>query len=243
MPMTAYALSNQDSALIYGQLADSDALLVSCEAVRLHSGVAEAFAILKEQAASAGIILRIASGFRNFDRQLSIWNRKAAGQLNVLGSDGQVLDLAQLTEAERVFAILRWSALPGASRHHWGTDMDVFDGRDLPADYRLQLTTAEAYSQFARLHAWLDERMAKEGSAHGFIRPYQQDRGGIAPEPWHLSYAPLAEAFQRVFSLGQLAAILAATDIALKEAILANLDEIHHRFIALPYSIYPAKGV
>ena len=241
--MTPYTLSSQDSALLYGQVPDAYAALVNCETVFLHSGAAEAFALLKEQAAAADIDLRIASGFRNFDRQLSIWNRKAAGQLNVLGSDGQVLDLAQLTEPERVFAILRWSALPGASRHHWGTDMDVYDGRDLPADYRLQLTTAEAYSQFGRLHAWLDTRMAQEGSACGFIRPYQQDRGGIAPEPWHLSYAPLAEAFQQVFSLQQLAAILAATDIALKEAILANLDEIHRRFIALPYSIYPAKGV
>ena len=28
--------------------------------------------------------------------------------------------------------------------------------------------------------------------AFGFFRPYTTDRGGVAPEPWHLSYAPVA---------------------------------------------------
>ena len=37
------------------------------------------------------------------------------------------------------------------------------------------------------------------GSAHyagefGFYRPYASDRGGVQPEPWHLSYAPVARA-------------------------------------------------
>lgn len=240
--MPLYQLSSQDRDLLYGRAADDSAALVSCESVLLHIGVEPAFAALKEQALTAGISLRIASGLRNFDRQLAIWNRKASGQLAVLGSDGRPLDLSRLTEIERVFAILRWSALPGASRHHWGTDMDVYDDQDLPADYRLQLTETESRSVFGHLHAWLDEQIGR-GKAQGFIRPYQQDRGGIAPEPWHLSYAPLAEAFQRAFSLQQLADILAETDIALKGVILANLDEIHRRFIELPYSIYPAKGV
>ena len=41
------------------------------------------------------------------------------------------------------------------------------------------------------MHAWLDGQMAA-GRSHGFFRPYQKDHGGIAPERWHLSYAPLA---------------------------------------------------
>ncbi len=40
--------------------------------------------------------------------------------------------LASSAEAERVAAILVWSALPGASRHHWGTDCDVIDAAALP---------------------------------------------------------------------------------------------------------------
>ena len=42
---------------------------------------------------------------------------------------------------------------------------------------------------FDPLHRWLDERMAVNES-HGFFRPYDKDRKGVAPERWHLSYAP-----------------------------------------------------
>ena len=37
------------------------------------------------------------------------------------------------TTAARIDAILCWSALPGGSRHHWGTDCDVIDAAALPA--------------------------------------------------------------------------------------------------------------
>jgi LAS superfamily LD-carboxypeptidase LdcB len=240
--MTPAKLSGQDRGLLYGLDSGACTSLAGCESVLLHAAVMEPFGAFANRAADAGIELRIASGFRSFERQLSIWNRKASGQLATLGADGTVLDISQLTERERVFAILRWSALPGASRHHWGTDMDVFDAQGLPDGYQLQLTVAESYEIFGRLHTWLDKQIQQD-TAMGFIRPYQVDSGGIAPEPWHLSYAPLAEVFQRAFSLEQLARILADADIALKAAILANLDEIHRRFIELPYSIYSTKRV
>ncbi len=35
----------------------------------------------------------------------------------------------------------------------------------------------------------------------GFYRPYAVDRGGVHPEPWHLSYAPLAQQALAAFSL------------------------------------------
>jgi LAS superfamily LD-carboxypeptidase LdcB len=235
-------LSSRDQTLLYGLGSEACVAVPGCEAVLLHALVVEPFTALAQSASREGIDLRIASGQRGFERQLSIWNRKASGQLRVFGNDGLPIDLAQLTELEQVFAIMRWSALPGASRHHWGTDLDVFDAQDLPDDYQLLLTVEESRVMFGRLHTWLDEQI-EQNTAMGFIRPYQQDRGGVAQEPWHLSYAPLAEVFQRAFSIDQLASILAESDIALKAAILANLEEIHQRFIELPYSIYPAKRV
>ncbi len=36
-------------------------------------------------------------------------------------------------------AILRWSALPGGSRHHWGCDFDVYARNLLPPGTQLQL--------------------------------------------------------------------------------------------------------
>jgi len=42
-----------------------------------------------------------------------------------------------------VRAILHWSALPGASRHHWGTEIDVIDRAALADGRKAQLIPAE----------------------------------------------------------------------------------------------------
>ncbi len=160
---------------------------------RLVPEAAAAFARLQADARAAGFELAIASSYRDFDRQLAIFNGKARGERAVHDDAGAPVDLAALPAEQRLFAILRFSALPGTSRHHWGTDLDVFDAAAVPEGYRVQLTPQEVYppGPFAPLHEWLDARMAA-GESHGFFRPYEQDRGGIAPERWHLSYAPLA---------------------------------------------------
>ena len=89
--------------------------------------------------------------------------------------------------------ILRFSALPGASRHHWGTDLDVFDPTLLPKGQTLALTPSEYGDSgyFSALTQWLDHAIAN-GQSRGFERPYDADRGGVAIEPWHLSYLPRA---------------------------------------------------
>lgn len=202
--------------------------------VFLHEKVVLPFARLQEAAALEGITLAIASGFRDFDRQLAIWNAKARGQRPVLDQYGAPLDVAFLSEEALMFAILRWSALPGTSRHHWGTDMDVWDSSAVDASYSLKLV-AEEYAPegpFALLGKWLSAPVL---ATLGFFRPYQMDRGGVSPEPWHLSYAPVASTFEHCLDGDALAAVLAGADIMLKAVILANLDEIIHRFVACPY--------
>lgn len=194
-----------------------------------------AFERLQLRAADSGIALAMASGYRCFERQLSIWNRKVRGQLPVLDHQGQALEISSLSDIEKIFAILRWSALPGASRHHWGTDCDVYDKAAISPDYSLQLTQQEADGQFANLHRWLDLQIESH-QAEGFFRPYDADRGGIAPEPWHLSYEPLAQTCQQSFSIFHLAEILQTADMALKDVVLENLPDIYQRFIRLPIS-------
>ncbi|MCC6930995.1 MAG: M15 family metallopeptidase [Gemmatimonadaceae bacterium] len=187
---------------------------------------------LREAASREGFDLRLESGFRSFDRQLSIWNRKVRGELAVLDSNAQPLDIAKLAPRDLVFSILRWSALPGASRHHWGTDVDVVDAAATPAGYVVQLVPAEVEpgGMHAPLHAWLDERIAT-GTAHGFYRPYDRDRGGVAPERWHLSHAPLAAQYLPRLTLDVLRETVLHADLALKETVLEHLDEIHARFV------------
>jgi LAS superfamily LD-carboxypeptidase LdcB len=199
---------------------------------RIHVDTVEAFRALREAARAEGFDLAILSGFRSFDRQLSIWNRKAAGDLPVLDSAARPLDAAVLSPRELALAILRWSALPGASRHHWGTDVDVYDARAKPQGYEVELIPAEveAGGMFAPLHEWLDARIA-EGTSFGFFRPYDRDCGGVAPERWHLSHAPIARDYARLLTPTLLRETLATTDMALADVVLRELDSIFERFV------------
>ena len=200
--------------------------------VRVHWEVVEPFLRLRSDAALAGFDLQVLSGFRDFARQGSIWNRKVMGDLAVLDSDAVPLDVRTLGERELVFAILRWSALPGASRHHWGTDLDVYDANARPSGYEIELIPeeVEAGGMFAPIHEWLDERIAA-GASHGFFRPYDEDRQGVAPERWHVSHAPIAVRCERGLTIEVLRATLLESDLRLRDTVLEHLEEIYERFV------------
>jgi len=195
----------------------------------LHREVAGSYLAMRAAAAADGLDLVAFSSFRDFDRQLAIWNGKFRGERELLGRDGRRLDALALPAADRVAAILWWSALPGASRHHWGTDFDVMDLAAVPQGYRIQVIPAEYApgGPFHRLTTWLDEHM----HAYGFFRPYRTDRGGVSPEPWHLSHAPVAARAQRALSLERLRAVLADSGIEGKEAVLESLPENFRRYV------------
>lgn len=198
----------------------------------VHRDVVEPFLALRDAGRAHGFELAIDSGFRDFERQRSIWNRKVRGELKVLDSDAVPLDITTLSQRELALAILRWSALPGASRHHWGTELDVFDAAARPEGYVVELIPDEVNpgGMFGPLHAWLDERMAA-GTAFGFFRPYDRDRGGVAPERWHLSCAPVATPLEGALTVEVLRATLSAAELELKDTVLEMLDEIHERYV------------
>ncbi len=206
----------------------------------LHRDVVKAYLGLVEQAAEEGIALRLASGFRSFERQLAIWNAKARGERAVVGSNGQCVTMSELSERDKVFAILRWSALPGASRHHWGSDMDIWDSAAVPDGYQLQLTPEEyaVGGPFAACSQWLDTLISRGKTA--FFRPYTgsgegSSVEGVAAEPWHLSFRPLATMCEQGLSRGVIYRVIENADICLQETILENLDEIYSRFIRSQY--------
>ena len=195
----------------------------------LHYAVVRPFMAMRLSAKADGIDLVPASSFRDFGRQLAIWNGKCRGERTLLGASGEVLDPRTLTGEQLVAAILRWSALPGASRHHWGTDMDVIDAAVLPAGYAVQFVPEEyaAGGVFASLNEWLHRNAA----AHGFFRPYATFRGGVQPEPWHLSYAPVASQALAQFSVDMLHAALDAEDLEAAESVLRQLPQIVQRYV------------
>lgn len=195
----------------------------------LHPQATAAFAGLRAAAAKSDIDLVVVSSFRSFEHQLSIWNDKFHGRRPLLDAAGQALDRAMLDEAELVRAILLWSALPGASRHHWGTDIDLIDRAALPGGQRPQLLPAEyaAGGVFQRLGAWLPQHCQD----YGFFLPYDRDRGGVRPEPWHLSFAPVSGPSLPALTAEVLAGALAGADLAGAGVVRRQLHDIHARYV------------
>lgn len=211
------------NAHLYGL---DESMLVSCDPQgdfsprppsRLHSQAALAFQQLQTAALKSGIQLHIASGFRSFTQQQHIWERKFSHESR-----------RHLSTEEKVTDILRWSALPGTSRHHWGTDFDAYDSSAIE---RSQLTLEPwEYGQDGpchRLYLWLKANAAD----FGFYPPYDKDRGGVAPEPWHWSYAPLAKHYLQAFDSNELCALLIQAKLPGLIQMSDNLDTYVHEYV------------
>jgi LAS superfamily LD-carboxypeptidase LdcB len=210
--------------------AQSHIVLVADPPCALHTYVVAPFLKLRAAAAAAGFDVVAASSFRDFDRQLAIWNAKYSGRAPLYDEAGRPLEAAQLPPPQRVEAILLWSALPGASRHHWGTDLDLIDRKATSPEYRVQLTAAEftAPGPFAPLAAWLDANAPR----FGFFRPFRGVISGVQPEPWHVSFAPVAESARHMLTPGMLREALQQAPLLGKECVFERLDELHARYVA-----------
>jgi LAS superfamily LD-carboxypeptidase LdcB len=196
----------------------------------LHAQAVAPFLNLRRAAELDGFDLVPVSSFRDFARQLNIWNGKFSGARPMYDAEGESIDVAGLAPLQRINAILLWSALPGASRHHWGTDVDLVDRNATDAGYEVRLTREEFAPDgpFARLAEWLETHAAR----FGFFRPFRGVRSGVQPEPWHFSFAPIAEKARRKLSPEVLRAAITAAPLLGKELVLAHLDELHDRYVA-----------
>lgn len=203
--------------------------------VLMNEQAADAFSALRTRASAAGFQLSVASSFRSYERQLAIFNGKWRGERPVLDDFDRALIRQDYSEEQWLHRILRFSALPGTSRHHWGTDIDIFDPTRIPVGESLQLIPSEYRNGgiFEDLTQWLDERIAAD-DCEGFFRPYDRDRGGVSEEPWHLSYEPVASALRPLVTAGNL------RDLWLREpglrpdgyeSILPLLNELMDRYV------------
>jgi len=222
------AINNSiDTAQVLGQTEQH--LHYISERVAIHQEMKLAFEALVSAAKKDAIELKIASGFRSFDRQLLLWNNKFSGKTTIKNMAGETISPEVLSPLELMHSILLYSALPGASRHHWGSDIDVYAPNLLEKDYQLQLEPWEYSEQgpLAKLTVWLNQY----AHLYGFYFPYASYQGGVAAEPWHLSYLPLAQQFQQSFDTSLLAETLKHSSILGKAVILENLDDIATRYI------------
>jgi LAS superfamily LD-carboxypeptidase LdcB len=125
------------------------------------------------------INITVRSSFRSFYDQKYIWNNKFDG---ITAVSGKNLSKEFKNHQARSREILKYSSMPGTSRHHWGTDFDI---NSLYNDY---YNTGEGQI----IYEWLK----KNAGRFGFCQPYTEGRkGGYSEEKWHWSYKPLSEIF------------------------------------------------
>ena len=201
-----------------------------------------AFTALSRRAASEGFDLRPASAFRDYDLQARIVNAKWSGNRPVEDEVGRPTVRASMSDTAWLGAILRYSALPGTSRHHWGTDLDVWDAAAVEPDYALRLSPDEyvADGVFSAMTQWMDE-LIEADDAEGFYKPYAIDSGGVAPEAWHISYRPVASRYRRLLSPDTLLSLwrgepdalgVAHEPLAMVDLLAPSITEILSRFSA-----------
>ena len=211
-------------------LGKDESLLVECQnGFRLLPEVCEAFKKMQRAAAQDNVDMQIVSSYRGFDRQLQIWQNKWTGKATLLNANENILDATRLSAQEKLLAILTWSALPGASRHHWGTDLDVYDKNTVEkSQHNFQLVCSE-YDQgpCTQLNNWLNKHAIK----FGFSRPYAEYNGGIAREPWHLSFQASADKMLGLLDEQVLLASLRKSNILGLDCITANMSDIYQRFV------------
>lgn len=128
------------------------------------------------------IHLTIVSAARDFNAQKAIWEAKWTGSRKVEGKN-----LANEIKDPQIRAqlILRYSSMPGTSRHHWGSDMDL---NSVNPDYF-------EGKEGRKIYAWLKANAPK----YGFCQPYTAfgdgRNSGYQEEKWHWSYTPLSKEF------------------------------------------------
>lgn len=146
----------------------------------------DAFLEMQNAADKDDIDLKIASATRNFDYQKNLWNNKWTGFVLVGGKN---LAKSIPNGMERFEKILEYSAVPGTSRHHWGTDIDINNAN--PQYFETK--------QGEKEYAWL----VKNAENFGFCQPYDlkdNDRPeGYNEEKWHWSYLPLSKTFTQEY--------------------------------------------
>jgi len=152
----------------------------------MHRDAYSAFLKMHEAAAADGINLVIVSAMRTFKQQRRIWNSKWNGRIQLADN----INATTIKDPfERALEILRFSAMPGTSRHHWGTDIDLNSVE--PAFFQTP--------NGQNIYRWLKNNAARFGFCQPFSPIGVSRWGGYEEEPWHWSYKPVAALYLKAF--------------------------------------------
>lgn len=210
--LNPFSLSAQDQ-LSYSveQLTGRGGLDLAGSPQQLQKEVWEAYQEMREAALREGINIQVVSGFRSYDRQKTIYNSKYRRFIN-----------QGMTPTEAIAEILKYSTIPGTSRHHWGTDMDIIDSNQPQPSSVLEEEHYHGDGVYSKMKKWLDQH----AESFGFYEVYsnKEDRKGFQYEPWHFSYkaisVPMLEEFMCLDS-----------EVILDDDTLAGKKHLSNEFI------------
>lgn len=142
--------------------------------MHIQEEVLNAYLKMRAAALAEGVNLLIISGTRTFNDQKGIWERKWET------NSAEIKD--SLANANK---ILLFSSMPGTSRHHWGTDIDLNSLDD-------------AYFQSGeglKIYNWLKAHAGEYGFCQTYSDKVETNRTGYSMEKWHWSYMPLSSKY------------------------------------------------
>ena len=145
-----------------------------------------AFLELVSEAQKSDINIKVVSSYRGFYHQNRIWERKYKQNIN-----------KGLSPTESIKKIIEYSTIPGTSRHHWGTDVDLIDANVKQPRHVLNPEHFENNGPFSKFKSWMD----KHANDFGFYLVYTNEKGrkGFKYEPWHYSYKPLSKSYLQAY--------------------------------------------
>ena len=154
----------------------------------MHTKAYKAFKEMWQAAKNDGINLIIISAARNFRYQKFIWNRKWTGEVLLEGKTNA--QSYYKTNYDRAIAIMRFSSMPGTSRHHWGTDIDfnAFNNSYFESGEGL------------KVYDWLSLNAEQYGFVQVYTNKSDSGRTGYEEEKWHWSYKPISTFCQHVIN-------------------------------------------
>lgn len=181
--------------------------------------VYEAFIRMAEAAAKDSIQLKIVSALRTFDHQRGLWENKWTGKTKV---KGQKLNLTIRDHLARAKKILEYTAPPGFSRHHWGTDIDINSVEDEYFD------TEEGI----KVYSWLQMNAGQFGFCQTYNSLEHRNHKGFNEEKWHWSYSKLSEPilneFINTFSPSDIKAFKGSSSIRKIDLLQDYILSINH---------------
>ncbi|MBV1922857.1 MAG: M15 family metallopeptidase [Flavobacteriaceae bacterium] len=193
---------------------DESSIVGNSYTTKMHKETAEAFDKMKAAAAKENISIELVSAYRSFDRQKQIFEKKYK-RFTTQG----------LSPIDAIRKIIEYSTIPGTSRHHWGTDIDIIDANVPRPKNVLEPQHFHGNGPFCKLKDWLNIH----AESFGFFEVYTDNpnRKGFKYEPWHFSYALVSKPMLQEYKKLDIKQILQEEKI---EGSMYFTDEFIHQY-------------